>query len=139
MLRPGPADRVDVVFETETQADKARQHRNWATSIVLGSRVQLAELGAIKLDGVPKSSVLQADGKTITESFAKAFQSDNIIDGMDTTVMQLRWLSRPDLVRKLRSRVVWLRNKGAAERLLEYGTAMLRAVGVFCSQYKSRN
>ena len=139
MLRPGPADRLDVIFETADQADKARQHRNWATSSIPGSRIQPAEWGAIKLSGVPKSSVLREDGKTIIESFAEAFQKDNTTDGMDATVMQSRWLSRRDPVRKLGSLVIWLRNKGTAERLLEYGTAMLGAVRVFCSRYEARN
>ena len=139
MLRPGPADRLDVIFETADQADKARQHRNWATSSIPGSRIQPAEWGAIKLSGVPKSSVLREDGKTIVESFAEAFQKDNTTDGMDATVMQSRWLSRPDPIRKLGSLVIWLRNKGTAERLLEYGTALLGAVGVFCSRYEARN
>ena len=139
MLRPGHGDRIDVIFETAEQADKARQHRNWATSTIPGSRIQPAEWGAIKLDGVPKTGALQEDGKTIIDSFAETFQKDNTTEGVDATVMQARWLSRPDPVRKLGSLVIWLRNKGAAERLLELGTAMLGAVGVFCSRYEARN
>jgi hypothetical protein len=138
-LRPGPAERVDVVFETEEQADKARQHKGWVTSSAPGTRIQPAQWGVIKLDGVPKVGTLQDDGKTVVETFAETFKRDNASNGVDSTVMQVRWLSRPDPLRKLGSLVVWLRSKAAAAQFLSCGTAMLGAVGVFCSRYEARN
>lgn len=93
----------------------------------------------IKLDGVPKIGTLKEDGKTVLDTFAETFMEANALDGVNTTVMQTRSLSRPDPLRKLGSIAVWLRSRGAAEHFLSFGSAMLGAVGVFCSKYEARN
>jgi hypothetical protein len=39
-LRPGPGERIEVVFKDKEQADKARKHTRWATEQKPGTRVK---------------------------------------------------------------------------------------------------
>jgi hypothetical protein len=39
-LRPGPGERIDVVFKDKAQAEKARKHTQWATGQMPGTRVK---------------------------------------------------------------------------------------------------
>ena len=138
-LGPGPAERIDVIFETEAQADKARGHKQWVTSSVPGTRIQEAQWSPIKLDGVPKAGILQDDGRTLVNDSGATFAKDNSTHEIDSTVMRAPWLSRPDPLRKLGSLVIWLKSESTAQALLRCGSAMLGAVGVYCSKYESRN
>jgi hypothetical protein len=39
-LRPGPRERIDVIFRDKVQAEKARKHTQWATGQFPSTRVK---------------------------------------------------------------------------------------------------
>ena len=138
-LRPGPADRIDVVFSSEEQAEKAKTHTQWLTSSIKDARIQPAQWTPVKLDGVPKSTVLQGGtGSNIQKSFAEVFKQANSNEGMDATVLQPRWLSFPNAAKRCGSMVVWLKTASTAAYLLQKATAYIGAVEVSCSKFVSR-
>jgi hypothetical protein len=56
------------------------------------------------------------------------------MEGHDFTAMKVHWLSKPDVTKKVRSLVIWLKNKLAADYLLRNGTAIFGVTGAYCSK-----
>jgi hypothetical protein len=141
-LRPGPGDRIEVVFATKAQADKARKHSRWVTSQMPGTRIQGDEWYPVKCDLVAKQAVLEGtakDGISLRQDVCKDFQAQNSVKGIDCAAMKARWISRADSVKKTGSLVIWLKHKTAASHLLEKGTAIFGATGSYCSKWESRD
>lgn len=141
-LRPGPGDRIDVVFADKDEANKAKQHTRWLTSSLTGARVKGEQWYPVKFDSVVKQCVLDQDvndGKTLNKDFAKDFKADNSCETADCTVMKATWLSKVDSKKKVGSMVVWLKNRVDAEYLLRTGTAMFGATDAFCSPFIVRD
>ena len=136
-LRPGPADKIEVVFATKAQAEKAKKHSRWVTTPMPGTRIQGDEWHPIKCDLVAKQAVLDStakDGVTLKQEMGKEFQTQNSVEGINCTVMKARWISRADSAKKTGSIVIWLKHKAAAFHLLAKGTAIFGATGSFCSK-----
>jgi hypothetical protein len=57
-LRPGPGERIEVVFENKAQAEKARKHTYSATGQLQGTRAQGERWYPVKCDMVAKQAVL---------------------------------------------------------------------------------
>ena len=53
--------------------------------------------------------------------------------------MKIHWLSKIDVAKKVRSLVIWLKNKLAADYLLSSGTAIFRATRAYCSKWEKRD
>lgn len=53
-LRPGPGERIEVIFKDKAQAEKARKHTQWATGQMPGTRVKGEQWYPIKCDMVAK-------------------------------------------------------------------------------------
>lgn len=141
-LRPGPRDKIEVVFATKAQADKARNHSRWVTSQMPGTRIQGEEWYPIKCDLVAKQAVLDSaamDGTTLRVEVCKDFHNHNSTDGVDCTAMKARWISRGDSAKKTGSLVIWLKHKAAANHLLAKGTAIFGATGSFCTKWETRD
>jgi hypothetical protein len=141
-LRPGPGQRIEVVFKDKEQADKARKHTRWATEQMPGTRVKGEEWFPVKCDMVAKQAVMDSevgDGKTLKKDVCQAFTKDNARDEHDFTAMKVHWLSRSDLTKKVGSLVIWLKSKVAAEHLLQSGTAIFGATGAYCSKWERRD
>lgn len=137
-LRPGPGDRIEVVFENKEEAGKAQTHTRWLTSGMPGARVAGEQWYPVKCDNVVKQCVLDAelnDGKTLKKDFLMEFRADNKCDAAECTAMKATWLSKVDVTKKVGSLVVWLRNKVDADYLLRTGTAMFGATGAYCSSF----
>ena len=67
-LRPGPGERIEVVFKDKEQAEKARKHTQWGTGQMPGTRVKGEEWYPIKCDMVAKQAVIDEqalDDKTL--------------------------------------------------------------------------
>ena len=95
----------------------------------------------VKCDMVPKRAVLDAaveGGRTLRKEVCAEFAVDNRDEGMDCAAMKATWLSRADPWKKTGSLVIWLKNKLAAEHLLETGQAFFGGgvYGAFCSRYE---
>ena len=141
-LRPGPGDRIDVVFADKDEANKAKQHTRWLTSSLTGARVKGEQWYPVKFDSVVKQCVLDQvvnDGQTLNKDFAKDFKADNSCETAECTVMKATWLSKVDSKKKGGSMVVWLKNRVDAEYLLRTGTAMFGATDAFCSPFIVRD
>ena len=141
-LRPGPGDRIDVVFADKDEANKAKQHTRWLTSSLTGARVKGEQWYPVKFDSVVKQYVLDQvvnDGQTLNKDFAKDFKADNSCETAECTVMKATWLSKVDSKKKGGSMVVWLKNRVDAEYLLRTGTAMFGATDAFCSPFIIRD
>jgi len=141
-LRPGPGDRIDVVFADKDEANKAKQHTRWLTSSLAGARVKGEQWYPVKFDSVVKQCVLDQevnDGKTLNKDFAKDFKADNGCETAECTVMKATWLSKVDVKKKVGSMVIWLKNRIDAEYLLRTGTAMFGATDAFCSPFVVRD
>ena len=137
-LRPGPGDRIEVVFENKEEASKAKTHTRWLTSGMPGARVAGEQWYPVKCDNVVKQCVLDEglnDGKTLKKDFLQEFRADNKCEAAECTAMKATWLSRVDVTKKVGSLVVWLRNKVDADYLLRTGTAMFGATGAYCSSF----
>jgi hypothetical protein len=104
------------------------------------ARIQQTQWSPIKIDGVPKTMVLEdTSSNKIQESFADAFKKANNEEGLDATVVQARWLSAPNPLKKLGSMVIWLKNASMATHLLQKAVAQLGAVELQCSHFISKN
>jgi hypothetical protein len=79
------------------------------------------------------------DGKTLKKDFAKDFKAENSCETAECTVMKATWLSKVDAKMKVRSMVVWLKNRVDADCLLRTGIAMFGATDAFCSPFIVRN
>jgi hypothetical protein len=67
-LRPGPGERIEVVFKDKEQAEKARKHTLWVTGQMPGTRIKGEEWYPIKCDMVAKQAVIDekaSDDKTL--------------------------------------------------------------------------
>lgn len=53
-LRPGPDDRIDVVFADKEEANKTKRRTRWLTSSLTGARVKGEQLYPVKFDSVVK-------------------------------------------------------------------------------------
>jgi hypothetical protein len=141
-LRPGPGERIDVVFRDKKQAEKARKHTGWATGQSPGTRVKGEECFPVKCDMVAKLAVMDravADGRTLRHTLCQDFSKENIAEGIDFTAMKVHWLSKIDVVKKVGSLVIWLKNRLAANHLLGSGTAIFGATGAYCSKWEKRD
>lgn len=139
-LRPGPFEKIDVLFQTEEQAETAKKHTAWVAKAIPAARIQQAQWSPIKIDGVPKTIVLEdTHSNKIQESFANAFKKANDEEGLDATVVQARWLSAPNPLKKLGSMVIWLKNASTAAHLLQKAVAQLGAIELQCSHFISKN
>ena len=79
-LRPGPGDRIDLVFADKDEAKKAKQHTHWLTSSLPSARIKDEQWYPVKFDSVVKQCVLNknVNGRmTFQEDFAKDFKADN--------------------------------------------------------------
>lgn len=140
-LRPGPGERIEVIFENKAQAEKARKHTYWATGQFSGTRVQGVKWYPVKCDMVAKQAVLDrsvADDKTLSQTVCQNFSKDNQAEGIDFTAAKVRWLSKTDYKKKVGSLVIWLKSKFAADHLLSTGTAIFGATGAYCSKWELR-
>lgn len=138
-LRPGPGTRIEVIFESKTQAEKARKHTQWATGQFHGVRVQGEKWYPVKCDMVAKQAVLDrtaTDDKTLSRTVCENFSKDNQAEGIDFTVTKVPWLSKADYKKKVGSLVIWLKSKFAADHLLKSGTAIFGATGAYCSKWE---
>lgn len=140
-LRPGPGERIEVIFENKAQAEKARKHTHWATGQFRGTRVQGEKWYPVKCDMVAKQAVLDrsvADDKTLSQTVCQNFSKDNQAEGIDFTAAKVHWLSKTDYKKKVGSLVIWLKSKFAADHLLSTGTAIFGATGAYCSKWELR-
>jgi hypothetical protein len=140
-LRPGPGERIEVIFENKAQAEKARKHTYWATGQFRGTRVQGEKWYPVKCDMVAKQAVLDrsmADDKTLSQTVCQNFSKDNQAEGIDFTATKVHWLSKTDYKKKVGSLVIWLKSKFAADHLLSTGTAIFGATGAYCSKWELR-
>jgi hypothetical protein len=141
-LRPGPGERVDVVFREKKDAEKARKYTGWATGQLPGTRVKGEEWFPVKCDMVAKLAVMDRaadDGKTLRQTLCQEFGKENTAEGIDFTAMKVHWLSKIDVTKKVGSLVIWLKNKIAADYLLGSGTAIFGATGAYCSKWEKRD
>jgi hypothetical protein len=140
-LRPGPGERIDVIFRDKVQAEKARKHTQWATGQFPGTRVKGEQWYPIKCDMVAKQAVMDVeanDGKTLRQTICQGFSKENVAEGIDFTAMKVHWLSKVDVSKKVGSLVIWLKDKLAADHLLRTGTAIFGATGAYCSKWERR-
>jgi hypothetical protein len=140
-LRPGPGERIEVIFENKAQAEKARKHTQWATGQLQGSRVQGEKWYPVKCDMVAKQAVLDrsvADNRTLQPTICQNFGKDNVAEGIDFTAAKVHWLSKADYKKKVGSLVIWLKSKFAADHLINTGTALFGATGAHCSKWELR-
>ncbi|KAM0724072.1 hypothetical protein Q7P37_000252 [Cladosporium fusiforme] len=108
-VRPGPGDRIDVVFADKDEANKAKQHTRWLTSSLTWAPVKGEQWYPVKFDSVVKQFVLDQDmndGKTLLKDFAKDSKGDNGCMTADCTVMKATWLSKVDAKMKVGSTVI---------------------------------
>jgi hypothetical protein len=141
-LRPGPGERVDVVFQEKKDAEKARKYTGWATGQLPGTRVKGDEWFPVKCDMVAKLAVMDRaadDGKTLRQTLCQEFGKENTAEGIDFTATKVHWLSKIDVAKKVGSLVIWLKNKTAADYLLSSGTAIFGATGAYCSKWEKRD
>ncbi|TKA61826.1 hypothetical protein B0A49_11603, partial [Cryomyces minteri] len=138
-LRPLPADRINVVFKSEAEATRAREHKQWITMAMPLAKVKSEEWYPIKCDMVSKRAVMDAainDGRTLRTEVCNEFKEDNSTEGIDCTAHKVRWLSKAQSQKATGSLVIWLKNKISAEHLLRAGQVMFGAYGAFCSRYE---
>lgn len=95
----------------------------------------------VKCDMVVKKVVIDesvAGGRTLRTEVCREFASDNRSGNLDFTAMKASWLSKLNPLKKTGSLVIWLKNRLAAEHLLESGQALFGggAYGAFCSRYE---
>ena len=101
-LRPGPGERIEVVFENKAQAEKARKHTHWATGQFRGTGVQGEKWYPVKCDMVAKQAVLDrslADDRTISQTLCQNFGKDNQAEGIDFAAAKVHWLSKTNQIR----------------------------------------
>ena len=140
-LRELPGERINVVFATEEEAEKARAHGDWLAAAMPEARLRSEEWYPVKCDMVVKRAVLDGTvegGRTLRKEVCAEFAQDNCSDNIDFTAMKASWLSKIDPRKKTGSLVIWLKNKLAADYLLRTGQALFGggAYGAFCSRYE---
>lgn len=96
----------------------------------------------VKCDMVAKLAVMDRaadDGKTLRQTLCQEFAKENTAEEIDFTAMKVHWLSKIDVAKKVRSLVIWLKNKLTADYLLSSGTAIFGATGAYCSKWEKRD
>lgn len=137
-LRPLPNDRINMVFTTERGAELAREHTRWLTTALPNARMKGETWYPIKCDMVAKQAVLETESQdkvTLKPEVEANFKKDNDNAERDCTVRKVRWLSKANTGKPTGSAIIWLKNKQAADHLLQSGTAVFGACGAFVNQY----
>jgi len=137
-IRLRQTDRVNLVFASEEDKDKARMHPRWLTTAMPEARMRGEQWFPVKCDGVAKNAVMDPDkddGRTLRDAVLAEFKDQYSTKGVDCTAMKVNWLSKSYLKKRVGSLVIWLRNKAAADHLLQRGTAVFGASGAFCSEF----
>ncbi|KAF2677941.1 hypothetical protein K458DRAFT_464363 [Lentithecium fluviatile CBS 122367] len=137
-LRQLSVDNINVVFQTEGEAKKAREDPGWLMVAIPEASVKSETWFPIKCDMVAKSMVTDPSidgGRTLRKEACAEFAVDNRSNGIDFTAMKARWLSKADRWKKTESLVIWLKNRDAADHLLKAGEAFFGggASGAYCS------
>lgn len=140
-LRQLSGDNINVVFQTEGEAKKAREDPGWLMVAMPEASVKSETWFPIKCDMVAKSMVIDPSidgGRTLRKEVCAEFAVDNRSNGIDFTAMKARWLSKADRWKKTGSLVIWLKNRDAADHLLKAGEAFFGggACGAYCSHFK---
>jgi hypothetical protein len=121
-LRQLPGERINVVFASAADAKRARNHAGWLGTAMLNAKVLSEPWYPIKCDMAAKRAVSDdqtPDGRTLRQEVCAEFARDNAMAGLDSTVLKASWLSKRDPCEANGSMVVWLKNKVAADRLLQ--------------------
>lgn len=82
---------LDVVFETVLQADKAKEHPQWASKALLGARLKRDTWYPVKCDGVAKQIVVDEtakDGRTLRPEILARFRNEDSTQDVDCTAMK---------------------------------------------------
>ena len=90
-LRQMPGERINIVFATEGEATRAKEHKQWLTQALPGARPKTEAWHPIKCDLVPKRAVLDssiAGGRTLRQEVCQEFSRDNSIEGDKCEVMR---------------------------------------------------
>lgn len=138
-LRPLGSRGVDVVFETEEQAEKAKSHPSWVSTAIPGAKLKRDTWYPVKCDGVAKQVVLDEtakDGRTLRHEVVSKFKEENSTEMIDCTVMKASWLSKNYPNKTVGSMVIYMKVKAAADHLLRLGNAIFGPVGATCSQFE---
>lgn len=93
---------------------------------------------AVKCDGVAKNAVMDPDkddGGTLRDAVLTEFKNQNSTKYVDCAAVKANWLGKSYRKKRVESLVVWLRNKAAADHLLQRETAVFGASKAFCSEF----
>jgi hypothetical protein len=113
-------------------------HPRWLTKAMPEARIRCEQWFRVKCDGVAKNAVMDPDkddGRTLRDAVLTEFKDQNSTKDVDCTAMKVNWLSKSYLEKRVGSLVIWLRNKAAADHLLQRGTAVFGASRAFCSEF----
>jgi len=77
-------------------------------------------------------------GHTLKSTLCQDFAAENGTTGIDCTAMKARWISKASPQKTTGSLVIWLKEKAAAEYLLQSGTAIFGATGAYCARWETR-
>ncbi|GIZ36536.1 hypothetical protein CKM354_000000700 [Cercospora kikuchii] len=140
-LRQLPGERINIVFASEADATKAKEHSGWLNIATPEAHVKSDAWYPIKCDMISKQAVLDTtvEGRrSLRSDVCAEFAVDNQRDDMDFTATKASWLSKMDPRKRTGSLVIWLKNKVAADYLLKAGQALFGsgAYGAFCSRYE---
>jgi hypothetical protein len=138
-LRPLGTRGLDVVFETMSQADKAKEHPQWVSRALPGARLKRDTWYPVKCDGIAKQIVLDEtakDGRTLRPGILATFKNENSTEEVDCTAMKASWLSRNYPNKAVGSMVIYLKAKRAADYLLRLGSVIFGPAGATCSHFE---
>ncbi|GIZ36580.1 hypothetical protein CKM354_000005000 [Cercospora kikuchii] len=140
-LRQLPSERINIVFASEADTAKAKEHSGWLNIAMPEAYMKSDAWYPVKCDIVSKQAVLDATvegGRSLRREVCAEFAVDNRRDDIDFTAMKASWLSKIDPRKRTGSLVIWLKNKVAADYLLMAGQALFGggAYGAFCSRYE---
>lgn len=140
-IRPRGENIVELVFNTEAEAQKARQHPRWLQTAMPGARARGETWFPIKCDGVSRYMVLNqetANERTIREGILDEFRKDNSNNNVDCTARKAVWLSKVDSGKATGSLVIWLAKKEAAQYLLASGSVRFGVSAAYCTEFQAR-
>lgn len=140
-LRQLPGERINVVFQTEAEAERVKGQSRWLAAVMPQASVKSDAWFPVKCDMVVKRAVIDEKvegGRTLRKEVCAEFAIDNRHENIDFTALRASWLSKMNPWKKTGSLVVWLKSKLAADHLLEVGQALFGggAYGAFCSRYE---
>lgn len=140
-LRQLPGERINIVFATEAEAKKAKEHPGWLAAVMPQASVKSDAWFPVKCDMVVKRAVLDSDvqgERTLRKEVCAEFAMDNRQGDIDFTAMKAVWISKTNSFKKTGSLVIWLKSRLAANHLLKAGQALFGggAYGAFCSAYE---